>query len=143
MYVLKQDFQHLTSTKQILTLKTGTKIDTKEGDFYIITKSRKKYQIHKDIVENNPDFFEKVDLKTQIQDILKKNNKRTAPKMADILHEFLSEEYLFNKEIVDIDQVEVMLEACRQQYIATEEDKWLLPISRLGWSVDGKGVFKE
>lgn len=143
MYILKQDFQYTTSTKQILSLKIGTKIDKKDGDHYVVSKARKEYKIHQDIVENNPEFFEKQDLRTQLQDILKKNSKRTAPKTAEILELFLLEEYLFEKELVDIALVKQMLDACRLMYMETEEEKWLEPIHKLGWNVDAKGVFKE
>lgn len=143
MYILKQDFQYTTSTKQILLLKAGTKIDKKNGDHYVISKARKEYRIPKDIVETNPDFFEKQDLRSQLQDILKTNSKRTAPKTAEILEDFLVNQYLFEKELVEIDLIKDMLEACRLMYMETKEDKWLEPIHKLGWNVDAKGVFRE
>ena len=143
MYVLTQDFQYTTSNNKILTLKSGTKIDKKEGDHYIISKARTEYKIHKDIVDNNPDIFEQVNLQTQIQEILKKNSKSTSPKTAKILHNFLVEEHFYGKDLVEIDDLKVMLDACRMMYMETENDKWLEPIQHLGWNVDAKGVFKE
>lgn len=143
MFILKKDFQYTTSDDQILTLNVGTKIDSKDGDHYIITKGRKEYKINKSIVENNPEFFEKVDLQTQLQAILKKNSKRTSPKTAEIIHDYLTDEYFYNKELVENDLLETMLDACRLQYMSTEDDKWLIPIQRLGWNIDSKGVFKN
>lgn len=143
IYVLIQDFQHTASDGQILTLKKGIKIDRKEGDEYVISQARKEYRIKSVIVENNPTFFEKVDLKSQILNILKVNSKRTAPKTAEILSEFFEKEYLGDKELVDIDTLKITLDACRQMWLATKEDKWLLPIHNLKWNVDSKGVFKE
>ena len=143
MFILKKDFQHTTSDNKILSLDIGTKLDSKRGDYYIISKARKEYEIHKDIVENNPEFFEKIDLQTQLQAILKKNSKRTSPKTAEILFEFLENEYFSGKELVEEELIRTMLDACRLQYIETEDEKWLIPIQRLGWGVDGKGVFKN
>jgi len=143
MFILKQDFQHLDSTNQLHILKAGTRIDKLEGNFYLIIKSRKKLQIPKDVVEKNPDFFEKIDLRTQLQNIIKKNKSRTAPKLAEIIELFLEDEYFSGKDLVDIDTLRVMLEACRQKYMETEDDTWLEPIQKLGWNADGKGVYKD
>ncbi len=143
IYVIIQDFQHTASDGQILTLKKGTKIDKKEGDEYIISQARKEYRIKAVIVENNPTFFEKISLKTQLMNILKENSKRTIPKTADILSEFFEKEFLSEKELVEYDVLKVTLEACRQLYITTQNDMWLVPIQKLGWNVDGKGVFKD
>lgn len=143
IYILIQDFQHTTSDGQILTLKKGVKIDRKELDEYVISQARKEYRIKAAIVENNPNFFEKVDLKAQILNILKSNNKRTAPKTAEILSEFFEKEFLGDKELVDTDVLKTALEACRQLYISTQNDMWLVPIHKLKWNVDSKGVFKD
>jgi hypothetical protein len=143
VYILIQDFQHTTSDGQILTLKKGTKIDRKEGDEYVISLARKEYRIKSIIVENNPTFFEKIDLKAQILNILKENSKRTMPKTAEILSEFFEKDFLGDKELVDIEVLKTTLEACRQMYIATKEEKWLVPIQKLKWNVDAKGVFKD
>ncbi len=143
VYILIQDFQHTTSDGTILTLKKGTKIDRKEGDDYVISQARKEYRIKSVIVENNPNFFEKVDLKAQILNLLKENNKRTMPKTAEILAEFFEKQFLSDKELVDDDILKTTLEACRQMYFTTKEDKWLIPIKKLGWDADTKGVFKN
>jgi hypothetical protein len=143
IYILKKDFQHTASDGVILFLKVGTKIDRKDGDEYIITQARKEFRIKAVIVENNPTFFEKIDLKAQLTTLCKINVKRTAPKMAEILVDFIDKEILADKELVDNEQMKVVLEACRLQYISTKEDKWLIPIQKLGWSVDSKGVFKN
>ena len=143
IYILIQDFQHTTSDGQILTLKKGTKIERKEGDEYVISLSRKEYRIKGVIVEKNPTFFEKVDLKAQITNLLKENNKRTIPKTAEILTEFFETEFLKDKELVDFEILKTTLEACRLQYIATKEDKWLMPIQKLKWNLDSKGVYKD
>jgi hypothetical protein len=143
IYLIIQDFQHTASDGQILTLKKGTKIDKKDGDEYVISQARKEYRIKAVIVENNPTFFEKISLKTQLMNILKENSKRTIPKTAEILSEFFEKEFLNEKELVDYDVLKVTLEACRQMYITTQNDMWLVPIHKLGWNVDGKGVFKD
>lgn len=143
IYVLIQDFQYTTSSGEILTLKKGTGIDRKEGDDCIISLARKEYRIKSIIVENNPQFFEKIDLKSKLVSLFKANTKRTAPKMAEIVEEFIKKEILEDKELVDHDILKSSLEACRQMYISTENDKWLLIIKNAGWSIDGKGVFKN
>jgi hypothetical protein len=143
LYIIIQDFQHTTSDGAILTLKKGVKIDSKDGDEYVISQARKEYRIKSVIVENNPTFFEKVDLKSQILGILKENSKRTMPKTAEILTEFVEKEFLSDKELVEFDTLKVTLEACRQMYISTQNDMWLVPIHKLKWNVDSKGVFKD
>ncbi len=144
VYLLIQDFQHTTSDGQILTLKKGTKIDRKDGDDYVINVFSKEYRIKSVIVENNPTFFEKTDLKAQLQALLKSNSKRTTPKLAEILADFFEHTYIGkNKQVVDIDILETALDACRLQFIETKEDKFLRPIEKLGWDVDSKGVFKK
>ena len=70
IYVLIQDFQHTTSDGAIMTLKKGTKIERKDGDEYVIPLARKEYRIKSVIVENNPNFFEKIDMKVQIFNLL-------------------------------------------------------------------------
>src|SRR6478735_1965315 len=143
IYILIQDFQHTTSDGQILLLKKGAKIDRRENDYYIISLSRKEYKIKAIIVEKNPLFFHKVDLKTQILSILKTNNKRTAPKLAELLSDFFIKEHLEGKDYVDVENLRIMLEACRLQYLLTKDEKWLLPIHNLKWDVDVNGVFKN
>lgn len=143
IYLLIQDFQHTTSDGQILCLKKGTKIDRKENDEYVISLARKEYRIKSIIVEKNPTFFEKVDLKSQITNILKLNNKRTIPKTAEILSEFFDKEFLNDKDLIDKDVLKIALEACRLQYISSKEEKWLYPIHIMNWDVDAKGVYKK
>lgn len=143
IYILTKDFQHTTSDGQILFLKKGSKIDRKDGDDYIITQSRKEYRIKAVIVEKNPDFFEKIDLKSQLQTVLKENSKRTIPKTAEILCEFINTEILSGKTLIDDDIIKIMLDCCRLQYISTKDDKYLIPFKKLGWNIDSKGVYKE
>ena len=126
-----------------MTLKKGTKIERKDGDEYVIPLARKEYRIKSVIVENNPNFFEKIDMKVQIFNLLKLNNKRTMSKLSEILVEFIEKEILAEKELVEDETMKVLLEACRQQYLSSMEDKWLIPIHKFGWDVDSKGVFKN
>lgn len=143
IYILLQDFQHTTSDGQILTLKKGVKIDRKEGDEYVIISARKEYRIKATIIENNPNFFEKVDLKSQLVNLLKANSKRTIPKTADILSDFFEKEFLSDKELVEYEILKTALDACRLMFLSTKEDKWLIPIQNLGWTADAKGVSKN
>ena len=141
LYNIIQDFQHTTSDGVILTLKKGTKIIRKENDDYIISMSKKEFRIRSIIVENNPLFFQKVDLKSRILVLLKENTKRTMPKMAEILSDFIDTEFSEENSVND-DILKISLEACRLMYINTKDDKWLVPIHKLGWDVDNNGVFK-
>lgn len=143
MYILKQEFQYTTSEGVILTLKVGTKIDRKEGDEYVISQLRKEYRLQAIIVENNPNFFEKVDLKSQLTTLCKAESKRTAPKMAEILVDFINKEVIGTKDLVEEKTIETMLEACRLMYLSTKEDKWLVPFKDLNWVADAKGVSKK
>ena len=64
-------------------------------------------------------------------------------KLSEILVEFIEKEILAEKELVEDETMKVLLEACRQQYLSSMEDKWLIPIHKFGWDVDSKGVFKN
>jgi hypothetical protein len=141
LYNIIQDFQHTTSDGVILTLKKGTKIDKKDNDDYIISMSKKEFRIRSIIVENNPLFFQRVDLKSRILSLLKENTKRTMPKTAEILADFMESEFSSENTVSD-DILKTTLEACRLMYISTKDDKWLIPIHKLGWDVDNNGVFR-
>ena len=101
IYKLLKDFNYTTSDKKIMELKKGTTIDRKEGDEYIIKQGRQKeFTIECALVENNPDYFEKIDLKQRIIALLKKTKSKTMPKIASDVSKFLEEDYFKGKEIV-------------------------------------------
>ena len=145
IYKLLKDFNYTTSDKKIMELKKGTAIDRKEGDAYIIKQGRQKeFTIDCALVENNPDYFEKIDLKQRIVNLLKSTKSKTMPKIASDVAKFLEEDYFKGKEVVEEDYFVMALEACLAQFIATEDEKWLTPITKSGWGVDdSSGVYKK
>lgn len=142
-FELIQDFQYTNTEMEIMSLPKGTKIEKKVGDHYIFHIRKKEYRLDKRIVENNPLHFKKVDLTTQIQEILKKNKNHNSPKLAKIVVEFIETVYMSNMELVDLDILETMLNACRLKFKETQDDKWLIPLKELNWGADADGVFKN
>jgi hypothetical protein len=144
IYKLLKDFNYTTSDKRIMELKKGTTIDRKEGDVYVIKQGRQQeFTIDCALVENNPDYFEKIDLTQRIIALLKRTKSKTAPKISKDIATFLEEDYFKGKELVEEEYLATALEACKEQFIATKEEKWLVPITKLGWGVDESGVFKK
>lgn len=144
VYKIIKDFNHTTSDDIIMVLKEGTPIDRKEDNEYIIKQGRQKeLRIKATLVENNPDYFEKVDLTTILISLLKKSKAVTKPKIVKEVVTFLEEDYFKGKELVEDDILAIALDACRLQFIETEDKKWLLPIQQLDWDIDAKGVYKK
>ncbi len=144
VYKIIKDFNHTTSEDKILTLKEGTAIDRKEGEEYIIKQGRQKeLRVKASLIENNPDYFEKVDLNSRLLALLKKAKPKTVNKTVNVVTDFLDEEYLKGKDLVDEDILSIALDACRLQFITTEDKKWLVPIQELDWDIDAKGVYKK
>lgn len=139
LYKLKKDFQHTNTAGQIQLLNAGAKIDKKEGDSYIIKQGNKILYIDAKIVESNPDFFEKVDFRTQLTVLLKTNNTRTAPKLAEIVENFIDTTLLDNKQIVDNNDISLLLTASKEMYNNTSDEKYLTIIKKLGWGLDPQG----
>jgi chromosome segregation ATPase len=65
---LLSDYQYLTPDKKIFILKSGTIINN-----YIYSIKNESIPIDKDIIDNNPDFFEVVDYKYELLAYLKSN----------------------------------------------------------------------
>ncbi len=139
LYKLKKDFQHTNTAGQIQLLNAGAKIDKKEGDSYIIKQGNKILYIDAKIVEANPDFFEKVDFRSQLTVLLKTNNTRTAPKLAEIVENFIETTLLDNKQIVDNNDISLLLSASKEMYSTTNDEKYLAVIKKLGWGLDAQG----
>lgn len=144
MIVLEKEY-HYTVDSTIYVLKKGTRIDTVEGDFYIVTVNRKKLKLKKSVVENNPDFFKKIDPKTLLIEFLKKINKNSSyAKRADSLMQFFDDKVYENKQAVPLELMETMLTACLTMFKKTTDEKWIKPIHDLGWDVgDDDKLFKK
>lgn len=63
-----KDFQYLSPDKKIFTLKAGTIIDE-----YVFKIKNESIDIDKDIIDNNPDFFEIVEWRAELLAYLKAN----------------------------------------------------------------------
>lgn len=145
MYILTKPYQFTTSDSVIVTLDKGLKITETDGDNYIVLLKKKQYKIPRGIVEKNPDFFEKVDFKTQLIDFLKKQNKNSPySKKADGILQFFEDTYVQDNELIPYDTAKKMLEACVEMYKKTNSEQWLQPISDLGWDIadDGSSLYK-
>jgi hypothetical protein len=90
-YELIEDYQCINSKKQICVVSKGTKISKEVNGFFEVTSKKDNILIEKDIVVNNPQYFKKIDLVTELADILKKNKKSTAPKLAKIVSDYFQE----------------------------------------------------
>lgn len=144
LYKLIKDFNYTTSDKKILELKKGITIDRKDGNVYIIKQGRQQeYTIDCDLVENNPEYFEKIDLKQRIIALLKRTKSKTTPKISSDIVTFLETEYFNDKELVEEEYLMTALQACKEQFILTKNEKWLVPIVKLGWGIDETGVYKK
>lgn len=141
-FELIKDFQYTNSEMQIMTLPKGTVLK-KSGEYFSFFIRKKEYKIDKRVVENNPDHFKKIDILTQLQDIIKKNKSSNSPKLAKLIFDFLQKQVLSESELVDYDTVEIMLNACRLQYKTTHDEKWLIPFEKVEWDADSDGVYKR
>lgn len=143
MYILKKEFQYTDANGVILTLKPGINIDNKDGSNYIIQYNRKSYKIPSNIIDNNPDFFERKDIKTLLLDHIKLNSKKTNIKKADALIDFIEDNIIQDNELVNINDLTIALQACKNQFQNTNDKMWLTPLHNLGWDVNENGnVYK-
>jgi hypothetical protein len=140
LFKLKKDFQHTNALGQIQLLSIGAKIDKKDGENYIIKQGNKILYIDAKIVESNPDFFEKVDFRSQLTVLLKTNNTRTAPKLAEIVETFINDTLLDNKQIVDISDISTLMFASKEMFKTTQDEKYLSIFQKLGWGIDENGI---
>lgn len=91
--VLK-DFQHLTSDKKIIVLKSGTIIEE-----YIYKSKTDSILIERDIIDNNPDFFEIIDWKAELISYMKSNKIPQPAQLSKKLIPFIEEMFILgNKE---------------------------------------------
>jgi hypothetical protein len=127
-----KEFQFLTPDKKILILKANTLLEE-----YVYSQKDEKITIDKDIVDNNPDFFQEVDWKAELLSYLKTNkipqpavlSKKLFPFVEDLLvNSIVKEEVIFKekvivKEEVIIDQTkELELDKREKRIISDEED---------------------
>ena len=71
--------------------------------------------------------------------LLKTNNTRTAPKLAEIVENFIDTTLLDNKQIVDNNDISLLLTASKEMYNNTSDEKYLTIIKMLGWGLDPQG----
>lgn len=83
---LLSDYQYLTPDKKIFILKAGTIINN-----YIYSIKDESIPIDKDIIDNNPDFFEVVDYKYELLAYLKSNKISQPAQMHKKLLPFIEE----------------------------------------------------
>ena len=86
-YELIKEFTYTNAEKQIMTIAKGTKLEFKDNGFLIKVKT-KIYKLDKDIVEKNPDYFQKMDTLVELTEMIRKNRKTTAPKLAKMIDAF-------------------------------------------------------
>lgn len=83
---LLSDYQYLTPDKKIFILKSGTIINN-----YVYSVKDESIPIDKDIIDNNPDFFEVVDYKYELLVFLKANKIPQPAQMHKKLLPFIDE----------------------------------------------------
>jgi len=86
-----KDFQLLTSEKKIIILKSGSIIE----DYKLVNKTQ-KINIEKDIIDNNPEYFQSVDWKQELILHLKQNKIPQPAIISKKLIPFIEESFILN-----------------------------------------------
>jgi hypothetical protein len=143
MYILIKDFQYTNQEKQIMTLSVGTKLEVETNGFFHFKLKGKEYRVEKVIVVNNPEFFKKVDFLSLLIDLLKREKKKTAPKLAESIEQLVLDEVLADNTLVNPNTEMIMVKACYKMYVSTKNEEYLEPLTELGYYWDEKGVYKD
>lgn len=142
-YELIKDFQYTNEDNKILTLSQGTMLDQEVGDYYVFKIKNRDYKLEKNIVENNPAFFKKRTVDTLLAELIKKNKKRTAPKLTEmIMEDIIDGEILKGRELITPESIEIVVKACFLQFKASSKEEYMIPIHELGYGIDADGLFK-
>lgn len=123
-----KEFQFLTSDKKILILKVNTVLEE-----YIYSQKDEKISIDKDIVDNNPEFFQEVDWKAELLSYLKTNKIPQPAVLSKKLFPFMEEFINTNSEPIqlkDLENKEFDLER-REKRIVDREEELEIRINRI------------
>lgn len=96
-----KEFQYISSDKKIFILKTGTILNS-----YIYLVKNESILIDRDIIDNNPDFFEVVDWKHELLAHLKSNKIPQPSQVYKKLLPFIDDMILsnMNNNIIEVDE---------------------------------------
>jgi hypothetical protein len=140
-YELIEDFQWVNSKKQISIISKGVNLGNEVDGYFEIKIKGNLFRIEKDIVLNNPQYFKKVDLVSEVTDILKNNKKTTAPRLAKILADYIDESVLNGKTLVDTEKLVVVLTTLKELYFDTNIQSYGELINSLGYTYDRYRVY--
>ena len=142
-YELIKDFQYTNEDNKILTLPQGTLLEMVVDNNYIFKIKTRDYKLEQTIVENNPTFFKKRTVGVLLTELIKKNKKRTAPKLSEmIIDEIINKELVKGREFITLDSVEIVVKACYLKFKDSNKEEYLIPIHELGYGIDSDGLFK-
>ena len=142
MFILTKEFQYTDSTHAITILPAGTRFEQEVDGQLHFTINRKRFALDKQVALANPQFFKQVDFRTRLTELLKAEKAtRTAPKLAELVHELVETELLRGNVLVPTVTLDLMVDACYHQYLRTADPADLIPLKDLGYTWDDKGYY--
>jgi len=138
-----KDFQYTNEKMQIMVLPKNQTIEKYDQDTYIFKIRSKTYQIPAAIIENNPSFFKGVNWREDLLKEMKKNKRSTTAAIHKQIVEYIDNEVLFEKEIVDYETMNDLLEIIKEKYNLTGDKYYLDLFDRVGWTFDENKIWKK
>lgn len=142
-YETIKDFQYTDDKGQIMLLIVNSKLTKYDEEWFIFSVGNKEYQIPSLIVMNNPSYFKPVDWREDLYDYMRKNKRSTPKAIHKQVVDFLDNEVLFEKEVVDYTTLRKMLELVRSKYYEDNQKEWIDIFNTLGWSFDEVKIYKK
>ena len=138
-----KDFQYTNEKMQIMVLPKGQSIEKYDQDTYIFKIRGKTYQIPALIIENNPQFFKGVNWREDLLKEMKKNKRSTTAAIHKQVVEYIYNEVLFEKELVDFETMIEILEIVKEKYNLTGNKYYLDLFDKVGWTFDENKIWKK
>jgi len=138
-----KDFQYTNEKMQIMILPKNQTIEKYDVDTYIFKMRSKTYQIPALIIENNPSFFKGVNWREDLLKEMKKNKRSTTTAIHKQIVEYIDNEVLFEKEIVDYETMIELLEIVKEKYNLTGDKIYLDLFDKVGWTFDENKIWKK
>ncbi len=138
-----KDFQYTNEKMQIMVLPKGQSIEKYDQDTYIFKIRGKTYQIPALIIENNPQFFKGVNWREDLLKEMKKNKRSTTAAIHKQVVEYIDNEVLFEKELVDFETMIEILEIVKEKYNLTGNKYYLDLFDKVGWTFDENKIWKK
>lgn len=112
---LIKEFQYLGDGKKIIVLKVGTILEE-----YVYKLKTELIPIDKDIVDGNPDFFEKVDWKSELLSYLKSNKIPQPAVLSKKLYPFM-EEFILSYELPLVNNTNIVVDESKVKELEEKE----------------------